>query len=394
MDRRRMRVLHIGKYYPPVKGGIETHVSGLCEALAPHTDISVLVANRERATVREMVHGIPVTRAGTLATLSGAALCPSMVRSIRCAAADLIHLHTPNPGGVLALLAARWHGPLIVSHHSDVVRQKVLNTFFQPVLDRLLARCSALVTTSEAYLESSPVLIRFRDRCRVIPYAIDTAAMDTVHPEIVQGIRRRYPGPLILGVGRMVSYKGFDYLIRAMRAVPGTLILVGEGPLLGSLQRLAAGHGIGDRVRFTGAVRDARPYYHAADIFVLPSVTEAEAFGIVQLEAMAAGKPVINTNLSTSVPHVSPHQVSGLTVPCRDTAALTSALNLLLQREELCRRFGEAGRRRVQQEFSYPQLVRRMTGLYEEILSASACADLQADPSTAAGAAPGPSLST
>lgn len=374
MNRRTMRVLHIGKYYPPEKGGIETHVSGLCEALATHAEVSVLVANRGPGTVRERVNGIPVTRAGTLLTLSGAALCPAMVRLIRGARAELIHLHTPNPGGVLAILASGYRGPLIVSYHSDVVRQKALNILFQPVMDWLLARSAAILATSSAYLEASPVLVRFRRQCRVIPYAIDTTAMNAVQPEAVEGIRRRYPGPLILSVGRMVSYKGFDYLVRAMREVRGTLLLVGEGPLLGALQRLAAECGVGERVRFTGAVRDARPYYHAADVFVLPSVTTAEAFGIVQLEAMAAAKPVINTNLRSSVPYVSPHQVSGLTVPCRDAGALSSAINLLLGREDLRARFGEAGRRRVEQEFTFEQLVRRTAGLYEEVLAAPACA--------------------
>jgi glycosyltransferase involved in cell wall biosynthesis len=394
MNCRKMRVLHVGKFYPPEKGGIETHVSGLCEALAAHADVSVLVANRGRRTVTERVNGIPVTRAGTLFTLSGAAVCPGMVRLIRRSRAELIHLHTPNPGAVLALLASGYRGPLIVSYHSDVVRQKALNTFFQPVMDRLLAGSAAIIATTAAYVEASPVLRRFSERCRIIPYGIEAEEMSDVRPEAVEMIRSRYPGPLVLGVGRMVPYKGFDYLIRAMKEVQGTLLLVGEGPRGEALKHLAAECGVEERVRFVGSVEDARPYYHAADIFVLPSVSTAEAFGIVQLEAMACGKPVINTDLRSSVPHVSPHQVSGLTVPCRDEASLASAINLVLQREDLRVRFGQAARRRVKEEFTFDKMTDSMLALYHELMDPPVYAATEASCSTDRGAAAGSRLST
>ena len=240
-------------------------------------------------------------------------------------------------------------------------------------MDHLLRRSTGIAATSEAYVSASPVLRRFRERCRIIPYAIDTQAMDAVTPEQVRRLRDRYPGPLILSVGRLVSYKGFDYLIRAMRQVDATLLLVGSGPLAGALKRLAAECGVSHRIRFLPSVEDARPYYHAADLFVLPSVTEAEAFGIVQLEAMAASKAVINTALRSSVPYVSIHQQSGLTVPCRDSDSLAGAINLLLENADLRLRFGQAGRQRTEREFTFGQMVRRTLRLYEEVRQESDC---------------------
>lgn len=373
MTRRKMRVLHVGKYYPPEKGGIETHVAGLCEALAEHTSVSVLVANRGQRTVREQVNGIPVTRAGTLLNLAGAPLCPSMIGLIRSARPDLVHLHAPNPGGVLAILGSHYRGPLVVSYHSDVIRQRLLNSLFQPVMNHLLRRSVGIAATSEAYVSASPVLRRFEERCRIIPYAIDAHSMSAVEPAAVRRIQDRYPGPLLLSVGRLVSYKGFEYLIRAMRQVNATLLLVGNGPLSGSLKRLASECGAASRVRFLNSVEDARPYYHAADLFVLPSVTEAEAFGIVQLEAMAAAKPVINTALRSSVPYVSIHQQSGLTVPCRDSEALAAAINLLLENADLRLRFGQAGRLRTEREFTVEQMVHRTLRLYEEAWQEQGC---------------------
>src|SRR5205814_5952563 len=125
---------------------------------------------------------------------------------------------------------------------------------------------------------------------------------------------------------------GFEYLIEALTSVKGKLLLVGTGPLLEELAALAAARGVADRVVFLGEIQneDVTPYYHASDVFVLPSIARSEAFGIVQIEAMAAGKPVVNTDLDSGVPFVSQHDLTGLTVPPKNSAALANALNRIL----------------------------------------------------------------
>src|SRR6185503_13936130 len=120
--------------------------------------------------------------------------------------------------------------------------------------------------------------------------------------------------------------KGFEYLVQAMEKVDGRLLIIGDGPLRESLMQQAKARGILDRVVFLGEISDISPYYHAADVFALASVARSEAFGIVQLEAMACGKPVVNTNLDSGVPFVSLHGETGLTVPPQDPDALAFAL--------------------------------------------------------------------
>ena len=160
----------------------------------------------------------------------------------------------------------------------------------------------------------------------------------------------------MLAVGRLVYYKGFDVLVRAMRLVDGRLVIVGEGPLEATLRAQAAAEGVSDKVTLLGEVQnaDVAPFFAAADVFVLPSIARSEAFGIVQLEAMASGTPVVNTSLDSGVPWVSPHEVTGLTVPPNDPHALGVALERLLGDARLRERLGataaRARARRVRRE--------------------------------------------
>jgi glycosyltransferase involved in cell wall biosynthesis len=369
---RRLRVLHLGKYYTPHKGGIETCVRTLCAELRKAVDARVVVANDARTSSEAVIDGVPISRAGTLFHIGSAPVCAGLVRRIRESDPDLVHIHLPNPGAVLAYLASRNKAPLIVTYHCDVVRQRVASRAFAPFLGRLLRRASAIIASSQNYLDTSRTLAAHLERCRVIPHGISVAALESVNPGAVERLRERYGPRIVLSVGRLVYYKGFEHLIRAMQSVDARLILIGEGPLRARLQRMARHLGLADRVILAGEVDDLVPYYHAADVFILPSVARTEAFGMVQLEAMACGKPVINTSVDSGVPYVSLHGVTGLTVPPEDPRALSTATNLLLDDQELRRRFGAAARRRVLSEFSRDGMVQAVLALYREVLTGTA----------------------
>lgn len=369
MNSRRPRVLHLGKYYPPHPGGMETHLQALCQELKPLIEAHVLVASDEKITKEELIDGIPVTRLGTPLNLQAAPVCPQMIRKIRESKADVIHIHWPNPAAVMAYLASNHRGRLIFSYHSDVVRQKVLSRAFWPFLWYALRRAGAIIVASPNYRDSSKVLAGFRERCHIIPYGVEPDYFQQVEQTEVADIRRQFGPRLVLGVGRFVYYKGFEHLISAMREVPGHLVLIGNGPLRESLARAAAESGVSDRVTFLTDVKDVRPFYQAADVFVLPSIARSEAFGIVQLEAMACGKPVVNTALDSGVPFVSPHEVSGLTVPPANPAALSRALNTLLDNPELRAEYGRAGKQRIEREFSLEVMARHTLRVYKEVMS-------------------------
>jgi glycosyltransferase involved in cell wall biosynthesis len=366
----KLSVLHVGKFYPPHMGGIETHLQALCGALRNHADVRVIVSSEDRNTVEEMVDSVPVARLSTLITAFSTSISPGMVSRIRNSGASLVHIHLPNPAAILAYLASGHRGPLVVTYHSDTVKQKVLGRMFEPFLNAALRKSAAIIATSPNYLATSPVLQAFRDRCHVIPYGIDTAQFEQCSPDAVRSVRERLGDRLVISVGRLVYYKGFDVLIRAMADVRGKLVIVGEGPLRSELQSLAARLGVTDKVVFAGEVNNAgvMPYYHAADLFALASVARSEAFGIVQIEAMAAGLPVVNTSLDSGVPFVSLAGESGLTVPPGDAPALAAAINRLLDDQSLRQSLGQAGVRRARREFSLDTMLRRTLSLYEGVI--------------------------
>jgi glycosyltransferase involved in cell wall biosynthesis len=367
----RLKVVQVGKYYPPDVGGIETHLQALCEGLKTSHDVQVFVAHDRRRDQDEIVNGVAIHRLGIQFKIAGAPVCPTMPWKIRRAGADIVHLHLPNPAGVLAILASGYRGPLLATWHSDVVRQRRLSKVFEPIQRRFLANCDALVATSPNYVESSADLHRLRKRTVVIPYGIAVEEFRDPPAAQLAAIRRGRATPLILAVGRLVYYKGFEYLIRAMAEIDATLLLVGDGPLRHSLERTARELGVASRIEFLGEMqpREIVPYYHAADLFVLPSIARSEAFGIVQLEAMACGRPVVNTNLASGVPFASLDGVTGITVEPANAAALASAVNQLLGDEQLRTAYGEAARRRVQSEFTIDSMVDRTRHLYDVILN-------------------------
>jgi glycosyltransferase involved in cell wall biosynthesis len=368
-NQAKLRVLHVGKFYPPHMGGIETHLQALCGALLQYADVRVIVSSEGRNTIEETVDSVPVARLATLLTAFSTSISPGMVSRIRNSGAELVHLHLPNPSAVLAYLASGHRGRLVVTYHSDTVKQKVLGRMFEPLLNAALRKSDAIIATSPNYLATSPVLQAFRDRCQVIPYGIDTAQFEQCSPEAVRGVREQFGERLVISVGRLVYYKGFEVLIRAMASVRGKLVIVGNGPLRGELQSLAARLGVTDKVVFAGEVDNAgmTAYYHAADLFALASVARSEAFGIVQIEAMAAGLPVVNTSLDSGVPFVSLHGETGLTVPPGDPQALAVAINRLLDDDGLRQSLGQAGVRRARQEFGLDTMLRRTLQLYESV---------------------------
>jgi glycosyltransferase involved in cell wall biosynthesis len=362
---RKPSVMHVGKFYRPHFGGIESHVEALCQELGKSMDVRVVVANDSRRGEECVIDGVPVARVGQSLNLAGAPVCPAMPLKIRQHRPDIVHLHLPNPGAALAVLASGYRGRLVVSWHSDVIRQHWLGKVYSPIQRILLKRCSAIVASSPNYIESSSELSRFKDRCHVIPYGIDSSKFQDSDPAAVHTIREKFGPKIVLMVGRLVYYKGAEYAVRAMTKIDANLLIIGDGPLKQVLQEQARALGVADRIFFLGKVDGSiSPYYQASDVFILPSIARSEAFGIVQLEAMACGKPVVNTDLATGVPFVSIDGETGITIPPADPEALATAVNRLLHDSALRTAYGDAARRRVQNEFSLELMVRRMLEVY------------------------------
>jgi glycosyltransferase involved in cell wall biosynthesis len=362
-----LSVLHIGKYYPPDRGGMESHLEVLSNELKGLVNLRLIVAHKSRRTISESSDDLSITRVGEVFKLQSAPICPALIQELRKAKADIVHLHWPNPMAVVAYLLSGLKSRLVFTYHSDVVLQRKLAVAFQPALRRALDKASAIIATSPNYIATSDVLSAYKSKCRVIPFGVPTDYFEHCDSAKVKQIREQYGPQIVLAVGRMVYYKGFEHLVRAMALAKGRLLLIGQGPQRELLNRLAAELNIRERIVFLNEVEDIRPYYHAADIFVLPSVMRSEAFGIVQLEAMTCGKPVINTQIDSGVNFVSPNGVSGLTVPPGDHLALGNAISYLMERPYLRTKLGIGGRHRVALDFTVKGMVQQTLDLYEEI---------------------------
>lgn len=368
----RIRVLQLGKFYPPEHGGMESHLHVLCNELRDSLDLSVLVASKSRQGSKETVDGVPVTRLSTLLDFFGAPVCPTMVQSLRSSDADILHIHWPNPVAVLAYFASGFSGRVIFTYQSDIVRQKMLGSAFSSILHRALKRSAAIIATSNEYMESSVVLKAHREKCHVIPLGIPLERFHSPDPHIVDWIRNQYGPSIVVAVGRLVGYKGFEHLVRAMKKVDGHLLLIGNGPLRGELEAQVRALDLFEKVTILSGVADVVPYYHAADVFVLPSINRSEAFGMVQIEAMACGKPVVNTQLDSGVPFVSRNEETGLTVPPGDSDALARAIGTLLRNPEMRARMGAAAKARVHAEFNVELMARKTLDIYEAVMKRSA----------------------
>jgi glycosyltransferase involved in cell wall biosynthesis len=371
--RRVLDVLHVGKFYPPVAGGMEQVLESLCHATDAEIACRVLVFNAGRGTVREQVRGISVTRVGMLGMAGSVPVAPALVPELRRERADVLVLHEPNPWALLSLALARPAAPLAVWYHSEVVRPRLQYAlFYHPLFRTVYKHARRIAVSSPLLAEHASALAPYRDRIRVIPFGIDLSRWDAT-PDIAARAAsvREAAGsrPLVLFAGRMVPYKGVDVLLRALVGIDATAVLVGGGPYRERWSALSNELGLGDRVRFAGEVSqpELAALYHACDMFVLPSVTRAEAFGYVQLEAMACSKPVVSTRLPSGVPWVNRDGETGLTVPPSDDDALREAIRTLIEDPSLRRRLGAAGRARVESEFTIERMRVATTALYREV---------------------------
>lgn len=367
-----MRILHVYKDYFPVLGGIENHVRLLAEAQAAlGHDVTVLVTNPGARTTRDELNGVRIVRAGRLATVASTPLSPALVRELARHDADVTHLHYPYPVGEVAHLLVGRGRRAVLTYHSDVVRQKRLMRLYNPLMGRVLRSIDRIVVSTPNYLESSRVLRAFRDKCCVIPYGIDRRRFLEVDEGATLALRERLGGgPLLLFVGVLRYYKGLSYLLDAMPRLNARLVIVGDGPEGEALRRQVDDLGIAGRVVFAGRVPDEELplYYRAADLFVLPASERSEAFGLVQLEAMSSGLPVVCTELGTGTSYVNQHGESGWVVPPRDAGALAESITMLLGDDALRRRLA-AGALARSKRFSAEGMVREILGVYSELVS-------------------------
>ncbi len=377
-----MKILQVYKdYYPPVVGGVEKHIAQLCNHFKQKYEVEVLVCNREPLTRIENVDGVRVIKVGQIGRIQSAPIAPSFPFWLRKTKADIFHYHMPNPTCEFSHLLARPPGVVVATYHSDIIRQEFLLKLYGSSLRKFLSRVSVIMPTSDVYADRSSQLSGFRSKCEIVPLGVDTRRLDDAASRMkseIEKLRSIFGPEFIMFAGKLRYYKGLQFLIEAMPEIGVPLVIIGNGPMERDLKALASNYGVAEKVHFIGEVSDddLAAFYHACSLLVLPSVFRSEAYGLVQLEAHACGKPVVSTRLGTGVEFVNMDGKTGLIVPPADSTALARAVNELLSDTERRKRMGDFARRRAQSEFDLQLMFDRVEAVYKKALADKSQASL------------------
>ncbi len=369
--QRKLKVLQVNKMYYPEIGGVEKVVQQISEGLNDELNLQVLACQIKGKARNEKINNVKVTRTSSLGVYFSMPVSFSFPFVFRKKAkdADIVHIHLPNPLADLSLLLSGYKGKVVVSWHSDIIKQKKIMFFLKPLIFKTLKRADKIIVATEGHIEGSDYLKEFRNKCVVVPFGIEQRRIPKV--ESLNFDVNNSQEKIILFAGRLVYYKGVQYLIEAIRDVKNAkLRIVGDGVDRDSLETLAEKLGITNKVEFLGSISDEEliEEYKNCDMFVLPSVAKSEAFGLVQIEAMSYGKPVINTWLDSGVPYVSLNNVTGFTVEPKNSEELAKAIQKLVDEDNLRLSYGKNAYDRVLKNYILEENNQEIMNLYRNIL--------------------------
>lgn len=372
-----MKVVHLSKYYKPYFGGLESVVSDIAEGQAKlGAEVTVLACDVQHLKAQENIEGVNVIRSREQLSLASTPISLNYIKNtFRNIKNSIVHIHLPNPLANLALVLSLFIGTkpkkIIVHWHSDIVKQKKLLLLYSPLVNLLLKRADNIIVTSQRYLDSSEQLINFKNKCVVIP--IGTKPLEVVDIDKVNTLKSIYNKRIIFSLGRHIYYKGFECLIEAIAKLERDdviFLIGGAGPDTDKYRNLIIKNKLQSKVEFIGRVpEDEIPlYFNAADIFCFPSIEKSEAFGVVQLEAMSVGTPVISTDIAGSgVPWVNKHLESGIVCTPNNPEELTSAINKALDNDELLIQLSKGALLRFNQHFTVNKMVESINRIYRNI---------------------------
>jgi len=368
---KSLKILQLGKFYP-IRGGVEKVMYDLMLGLSAqqvHCDMLCASTEGHPASVIKINDYATLFVVNTSIKVAGTMLAPGMIAKLRQIAHhyDIIHIHHPDPMATLALYLSGFKKKVILHWHSDILKQKTLLKLYKPLQNWLIKRADKIVGTTPVYVRESPFLQHVQHKVDYVPIGVNAIEQEASG---IEEIRKRYPNKIIVfAVGRLVEYKGYEYLIRAAQALDERfhVIIGGKGPLHDQLQKLVGDLKLEERVSMIGFVRDEElsSYFAAADIFCLSSIWKTEAFAIVQIEAMSCGKPVISTKIPGSgVSWVNQHDVSGLVVPPENPEELSLAIRRVGTDPTLYQQYAAGSKQRYRTYFTREKMVEKCRQIY------------------------------
>ncbi len=376
-----MRIAQVAPWFHPHVGGVESHVRSLAAELARRGhEVTVLTSNYAKLPERESMDGFAIQRVKALAVLLRTPVTPGLRRAIPRGRYDVVHAHSPPPLAAYSAAGASEAAgtPFVVTYHCDLeiptIFGDAITNLYQRTYGRRTMRAAAkLIVSTETYAATSRAIWRYNPE--VIPNPVDA---DRFRPDVDGGVVRHRLGlrpddRVVLLVARVVPHKGIEHLVEAAKYLPEAMfVIVGDGPFLPEVRRLAAEFGVEDRIRFQGKVphRDLPEYYAACDVFVLPSVSRLEAFGIVALEAMATAKPVVVSDIP-GVREVVTDGAEGLLAEPVNPEDLAAKIRALLANPDLRREMGIRARQKVEAKYGIGKIADAAERIYASVTRGS-----------------------
>lgn len=368
-----MKILQLGKFFP-IKGGVEKVEYDLMRGMAEQgTDCDMLCASvKGRGNIIKEGEHARLMYCHTWMEIAGTMIAPSMITTLWriCHKYDIIHVHHPDPMACMALFFTRYRGKVVLHWHSDIVRQKYLMGLYRPFQNWLIRRADVIVGTTPVYVQESDDLQKAQHKTTYLPIGIEEVKLDIKGAE---RLREEYRNrKIVFSMGRLVHYKGYRYLIEAAQHLSDDYVVVigGTGPLQEELSKLITAWHLEEKVKLIGFVKDEEvaAYYTACDIFVLPSVQKTEAFGIVQIEAMSCGRPVVATKIPGSgTAWVNEHGISGLNVRPEQPKELADAILMITKDRDAYEVYATGARQRYEKLFTKEKMVAGCLGIYERL---------------------------
>lgn len=368
-----MKILHFYKnYVHESQGGLEQAIYQICrgtKSLGAQNRVLTLgkdsrchTLEREEALVFSCPSSMEIASCG----ISWAA-AKKFREQTRWA--DIIHYHFPWPFADLLHVLGRFKNPCLVTYHSDIVRQKGLDFFYSPLKHMFLSSMGRIVATSENYVQSSPVLKRYKDKVSAIPLGLDPRTYPEVDEQNVRTWKSRLGRDFFLFVGVMRYYKGLDILLDAAKTTNERFVLAGTGPREEELHAKADSLGLSN-VHFLGHVRDEDKValLSLCRGFVFPSHLRSEAFGVSLLEGAMFAKPLISAEIGTGTSFINKDGVTGIVVRKNDSQALIRAIETLAHNPALAQEMGDNSRKRYEQLFTAHTQAKQYMRLYNDML--------------------------
>ncbi|MDI9624711.1 MAG: glycosyltransferase family 4 protein [Methanothermobacter sp.] len=368
-------------------GGAELAAYYLALKMAEHNNINIFTTSINSKDFFEEYKGIQIHRYGTNFTIEKGNISFGLFRKPLNYDADIVHAHFSTPPAEIAALlyAKKKKIPFVLTYHGDwqesfgsITRRIPLYFYNKFLIRRVLDSTDLVIVPSKYYINESRFLGKYKDKITVIPNGINIEDFEIPleKEECRQKLGLTRDRNIILFLGNLIQYKGPDILIKAMKLIvekiPNTeLILVGSGPMERELKRLSKNLNIEEHIMFAGFVGDSFKkalYYKAADIFCLPSTMSTESFGIVNLEAMTCGLPIIASKIG-GIPDVIKNGKTGLLVPPKNPDALSDAIIRLLEDTELARKMGYNGKKMVEKNYTWDKVAKITERVYEEVVS-------------------------